>query len=198
MSGDSKFAPRPLTASEYVRELFGPENNAAILARNRSTGHTVQTISKAETIAGAPFQSWLASQNASGYEVFMGMNTIKDGAFTSALRSWIASNFGRWRQRKCSLELNLIDGTADKNGEFARIDAPLMRAHVVIGKRLPVQLYFHSLCFRRTEADSLEPFQLLDRSRQRGMKFPHVYLGDICAVALSGIRYVASNFVAQG
>ena len=25
MSTDSKFAPRALTASEYVRELFGPE-----------------------------------------------------------------------------------------------------------------------------------------------------------------------------
>ena len=40
MSTDSKFAPRSLTASEYVRELFGPEDNAAILVRNRSTGHT--------------------------------------------------------------------------------------------------------------------------------------------------------------
>ena len=45
MSTDSKFAPRALTASEYVRELFGPEDNAAILVRKRSTGHTVQTIS---------------------------------------------------------------------------------------------------------------------------------------------------------
>ena len=82
MSTDSKFAPRSLTASEYVRELFGPEDNAAILVRNRSTGHTVQTIAKAETIASTPFQSWLAGQNASGYDVFMGMNPIKDGAFS--------------------------------------------------------------------------------------------------------------------
>ncbi|MGC1660230.1 MAG: DNA-primase RepB domain-containing protein [Candidatus Acidiferrales bacterium] len=82
MSTDSKFAPRSLTASEYVRELFGPDDNAAILVRNRSTGHTVQTISNAETIAGTPFQTWLASQNASGYDVFMGMNPIKDGAFS--------------------------------------------------------------------------------------------------------------------
>ncbi len=80
MSTDSKFAPRSLTASEYVRELFGPEDNAAILVRNRSTGHTVQTIAKAETIASPDFQSWLAGQSASGYDVFMGMNPIKDGA----------------------------------------------------------------------------------------------------------------------
>ncbi len=82
MSTDSKFAPRALTASEYVRELFGPEDNAAILVRKRSTGHTVQTISKAETIASPPFQNWLAGQSASGYDVFMGMNPIKEGAFS--------------------------------------------------------------------------------------------------------------------
>jgi len=82
MSTDSKFAPRSLTASEYVRELFGPEDNAAILARNRSTGHTVQTIAKAEIIASPDFQSWLAGQSASGYDVFLGMNPIKDGAFS--------------------------------------------------------------------------------------------------------------------
>lgn len=81
MSTDSTFAPRTLTASEYVRELFGPEDSAAILVRNRSNGHTVQTIAKAETIAGRAFQSWLAGQSASGYDVFMGMNPIKDGAF---------------------------------------------------------------------------------------------------------------------
>ena len=82
MSTDSKFAPRTLTASAYVRELFGPEDNAAILVRSRSTGHTVQTIAKAETIASPDFQSWLAGQSASGYDVFMGMNPIKDGAFS--------------------------------------------------------------------------------------------------------------------
>jgi hypothetical protein len=82
MTTDSKFAPRTLTASEYVRNLFGPEDNVAILVRNRSTGHTVQTIAKAETIASPDFQTWLAGQSASGYDVFMGMNPIKDGAFS--------------------------------------------------------------------------------------------------------------------
>jgi hypothetical protein len=82
VSTDSKFAPRALTASEYVRELFGPDDNAAILVRKRSNGHTVQTISNAETIASPPFQNWLAGQSASGYDVFMGMNPIKEGAFS--------------------------------------------------------------------------------------------------------------------
>jgi hypothetical protein len=80
MSTDTAFTPRSLTASEYVRELFEPADTAAILVRNRSTGHTVQRIAKAETIASPDFQTWLANQNASGSDVFMGMNPIKDGA----------------------------------------------------------------------------------------------------------------------
>jgi DNA primase RepB-like protein len=82
MSTDTRFTPRFLTASEYVRELFGPGDNAAILVRNRSTGHTVQTIAKAEAIASPGFQAWLANQSAAGSEVFVGMNPIKEGAYS--------------------------------------------------------------------------------------------------------------------
>ena len=81
MSTDTAFTPRSLTASEYVRELFEPGDNAAILVRNRSRGHTVQRIAKAETVASPGFQTWLENQNASGSDVFMGMNPIKDGAY---------------------------------------------------------------------------------------------------------------------
>jgi RepB DNA-primase N-terminal domain len=80
MSTDNAFTPRSLTASEYVRELFEPSDNAAILVRNRSTGHTVQRIAKAETVASPDFQTWLANQNVGGSDVFIGMNPIKDGA----------------------------------------------------------------------------------------------------------------------
>jgi hypothetical protein len=82
MSTDKTFTPRSLTASEYVRELFGPADNAAILVRNRSTGHTVQTIAKAEAIASPGFQSWLANQSAVGSDIYVGMNPIKDGAYS--------------------------------------------------------------------------------------------------------------------
>jgi hypothetical protein len=82
MSTDTAFTPRSLTASEYVRELFEPADNAAILVRNRSTGHTVQRIAKTETIASPGFQTWLANQSANGSDVFMGMNPIKDGAYS--------------------------------------------------------------------------------------------------------------------
>src|SRR5713226_1024416 len=82
MSTDTAFTPRSLTASEYVLELFEPTDNAAILVRNRSTGQTVQRIAKAETIANPDFQAWLANQNVGGSDVFMGMNPIKDGAYS--------------------------------------------------------------------------------------------------------------------
>jgi len=82
MSADRTFTPRSLNASEYVRELFGPADNVAILVRNRSTGHTVQTIAKAEAIANPGFQSWLASQSAAGSDIYVGMNPIKDGAYS--------------------------------------------------------------------------------------------------------------------
>src|SRR6202521_5844060 len=82
MSTDTAFTPRSLTASEYVRELFEPGDNTAILVRNRSTGHTVQRIANAEAIASPDFQTWLASQSAGGSDVFIGMNSIKDGAYS--------------------------------------------------------------------------------------------------------------------
>lgn len=82
MSTDSAFTPRSLAASEYVRELFEPADNAAILVRNRSTGQTVQRIAKAETIASPEFQAWLAARSAAGSDVFMGMNPIKDGEYS--------------------------------------------------------------------------------------------------------------------
>src|ERR1700678_4369886 len=81
MRPDTPFTPRALPASEYVRALFRPGDNAAILVRNRSTGHTVQRIAKAETIASPSFQTWLENQNAGGSDVFVGMNPIKDGAY---------------------------------------------------------------------------------------------------------------------
>jgi hypothetical protein len=82
MSTDATFRPRSLTSSEYVRELFEPTDNVAVLVRNRGTGKTVQRIAKGEMVASPQFQEWLASHNAAGADVFVGMNPIKDEAFS--------------------------------------------------------------------------------------------------------------------
>jgi len=82
MSTDTLFTPRSLTASEYVLVLFKAEENVAILVRNRHTGTTIQRITKADTISSPQFQSWLANQNVAGSDIFVGMNPIKDGAYS--------------------------------------------------------------------------------------------------------------------
>ena len=87
MSTDTLFTPRSLTASEYVLELFEAEENVAILVRNRSTGRTIQRIARSETISSPQFQNWLANQNVAGSDIFVGMNPIKDGAFSRTKES---------------------------------------------------------------------------------------------------------------
>jgi len=73
---------RSLNASEYVRELFGPADNAGdpraeSLHRPHGSDHR-----QAEAIASPGFQSWLANQSAAGSDIYVGMNPIKDGAYS--------------------------------------------------------------------------------------------------------------------
>jgi hypothetical protein len=82
MTTDSSFAPKSLSASEYVLALFEPTDNVAVLARNRRTGQTVQRITTAETVASPEFQSSLRRENSAGADIFIGMNPIKDGAYS--------------------------------------------------------------------------------------------------------------------
>lgn len=82
MTTDSSFTPKSLSASEYVLALFEPTDNVAVLTRNRRTGQTVQRITTAETVAGPEFQSSLRRENSAGADIFIGMNPIKDGAYS--------------------------------------------------------------------------------------------------------------------
>jgi hypothetical protein len=82
MSRDHTFRPKSLTAPEYVRALFEVADNAAILVRNRRTGKTVQRIARAEAIASPEFQEWLVAQSAAGADVYVGMNPIREGAYS--------------------------------------------------------------------------------------------------------------------
>lgn len=79
MSAGSKFASRTLSASEYIRALFGPADNVAVFVLNRGTGEKFQRIARAAIVAGSPFQEWLATHNTSGADVFVGMNPVKAG-----------------------------------------------------------------------------------------------------------------------
>lgn len=80
MSTGNEFKSKSLSAREYVLDLFDSAENVAVVVLNRSTGKVIQRIARAETVAGPEFQTWLASQNAAGSDVFLGMNPIKDDA----------------------------------------------------------------------------------------------------------------------
>ena len=80
MNGASSFTPRFLTAPEYVFALHVPSDLVAVLVRNRIQQQTMQRILPAETIASAPFQSWLHDQNLSGADIFIAMNPVREGS----------------------------------------------------------------------------------------------------------------------
>jgi hypothetical protein len=80
MNGSSSFTARFLSAPEYVYALHEPSDHAAVLVRNRIRQQTTQRILPAETIASAPFQSWLHQQNESGADIFIGMNPVREGS----------------------------------------------------------------------------------------------------------------------
>jgi hypothetical protein len=80
MNALSSFTPRFLSAPEYVFALHGPNDQVAVLVRNRIQRQTTQRILPAETIASAPFQSWLQEQNLSGADIFIGMNPVRERA----------------------------------------------------------------------------------------------------------------------
>ncbi|MGA7915553.1 MAG: DNA-primase RepB domain-containing protein [Candidatus Acidiferrales bacterium] len=122
MSIASDFKPRFLTASEYVLDLFDPAENVAVVVRNRARGKTVQRIARAGTVAGAEFQTWLASQNAAGSDVFLGMNPIKDDVL-----SRIKANIKDIR----SVYLDL-DSNADQSLETIRLSSKVPPPNFVL------------------------------------------------------------------
>ncbi len=71
MSTGNEFKSKSLSAREYVLDLFDSAENVAVVVLNRSTGKVIQRIARAETVAGPEFQTWLASQNAAGSDVFL-------------------------------------------------------------------------------------------------------------------------------
>jgi RepB DNA-primase from phage plasmid len=80
VSRESQFEARELSPREYILALHAPEDQIAVLLRNRTRGQTLQRISSAETVASPEFQKWLKSENRAGSDVFVGMNPLKEGA----------------------------------------------------------------------------------------------------------------------
>lgn len=68
------------SASEYIQDNFDPSDRIAVLLRNRDRDEVIQRIGTADTIAGRDFQEWLQSKNQSGFDIYIGMNALREGA----------------------------------------------------------------------------------------------------------------------
>jgi len=68
------------SASEYIQDNFEPSDRVAVLLRNRDRDEVIQRIGTADTVAGRDFQEWLQSKNQSGFDIYIGMNALREGA----------------------------------------------------------------------------------------------------------------------
>ena len=78
--------PDSLSASEYILDNFKPSDRVAMLLRNRTTEEVIQRIASAEKIAAPDIQQWLKERNRAGYDIYIGMNTLKEGACSRTKR----------------------------------------------------------------------------------------------------------------
>ncbi len=78
--------PDSLSAPEYILDNFKPSDRVAVLLRNRSSGEVIQRIASADRIAARDFQEWLTERNQAGFDIYVGMNTLKDGAYSRTKR----------------------------------------------------------------------------------------------------------------
>jgi len=69
-------------ASEYINDNFKPSDRIATLVLNRNLGETTQRITTAQKVASPEFQAWLRYKNASGADIYVGMNPLKQDAST--------------------------------------------------------------------------------------------------------------------
>lgn len=78
--------PDFIAASEYILDNFKPSDRIAVLLRNRATEEVIQRIASAKDVAAHDFQEWLTKRNRAGFDIYIGMNTLKEGARTRTKR----------------------------------------------------------------------------------------------------------------
>jgi len=70
----------PEIPTRYLRENFQPDDRVAVVLIQKQTHKVIQRIASVDKIAGREFQAWLRHANASKFEVYVGMNTLKSDA----------------------------------------------------------------------------------------------------------------------
>jgi hypothetical protein len=82
MNPAEKPVPFIPSASEYILDNFEATDRIAMLVLNRDFGETIQRITSAQKAASPEFQAWLRYKNASGSDIYIGMNPLKKDAST--------------------------------------------------------------------------------------------------------------------
>lgn len=72
--------PDAISPSEYILDNFKPSDRIAVLLRNRNTEEVIQRIARVKDVAAPDFQEWLKERNEAGFDIYIGMNTLKEGA----------------------------------------------------------------------------------------------------------------------
>jgi hypothetical protein len=70
------------SASEYILDNFEPIDRIAMLLLNRDLGETLQRITSALKASSPEFQAWLRYKNATGSDIYIGMNPLRKHALT--------------------------------------------------------------------------------------------------------------------
>lgn len=78
--------PDSISPAEYILDNFKPSDRIAVLLRNRATDEVIQRIAFAKDVAAHDFQEWLTKRNRAGFDVYIGMNTLKESACTRTKR----------------------------------------------------------------------------------------------------------------
>jgi hypothetical protein len=71
-----------LSASEYILDNFDPIDRIAMLVLNRDLGEVLQRLTTAKKAASPEFQAWLRYKNATGSDIYIGMNPLWKHAST--------------------------------------------------------------------------------------------------------------------
>lgn len=68
------------TATDYLRANFQPNDRLAVFVLNKATNDVRQRIATTERLGQEDFQRWLRRLNKEHYEIYIGMNPIREGA----------------------------------------------------------------------------------------------------------------------
>ena len=69
-----------MTASDYIRENFEPDDRLAVVLLNKRTAGVIQRLAPARQLASEEFQSWLRERNDAGWDVYLSMNALRPHA----------------------------------------------------------------------------------------------------------------------